>query len=240
MHVRDLRAFQWLELAQSHLDQCEVFATEFDFNEIEPAALATALRLPEGKTLDVLLGPSVWKNLERYAQKKLGLPADVFRFQHPMSVTTTLTAAFMVEEAPQSLDETLWEYARARGKTTAGVETFAEQIQTLHAISLEQHLKSLTWLLKNYNRQKQRLKKMMRWYMTGDLKPLYQAAKKDAKGMRKILLYRRNKKMARRFEEISARQSLFCAVGAGHLPGEKGLLRLLRRKGYKVKPVIPD
>ena len=35
MHVRDLRAFEWLETAQNHLAQCEVFATEFDFNEID-------------------------------------------------------------------------------------------------------------------------------------------------------------------------------------------------------------
>ncbi len=239
MHVRDLRAFQWLELAQQHLAECDVFATEFDFNEIEPVALAAALRLPEGSSLDTLLRSAVWKNLDRYAQKKLGVSAEVFRFQHPMSVSTALTAAFLVEEAPQSLDETLWEHARTLGKTTAGVETFAGQLKTLESISLEQHLKSLTWLIKNYNRQKQRLKKMMGWYMTGDLKPLYRAAKKDAKGMRKTLIYRRNKQMARRFEEISAQQPLFCAVGAGHLPGEKGMLRLLKQKGYKVQPVLP-
>lgn len=237
MHVRDLRAFQWLELAQEHLAHCDVFATEFDFNEIEPVALAAALRLPEGTSLDTLLRPAVWKNLDRYAKKKLGVSAETFRFQHPMSVSTALTAAFLMEEAPQSLDETLWGHARALGKKTAGVETFAGQLQTLQSITLEQHLKSLTWLIKNYNRQKQRLKKMMAWYAAGDLKPLYRAAKKDAKGMRKTLIYRRNKQMARRFEEISAREPLFCAVGAGHMPGEKGMLRLLRKKGYGVKPI---
>lgn len=238
MHVRDLRAFKWFELAQTHLAECEVLATEFDFTEIEPEALAAALRLPEGSSLDTLLGSSAWKNLDRYAQKKLGVSAEVFRFQHPMSVSTALNAAFLSEEAPQSLDETLWQYARSLGKTTAGVETFADQLQTLQAIPLGQHLKSLTWLLKNYNRQKQRLKKMISWYAAGDLKPLYRAAKKDAKGMRKTLIYRRNKQMARRFEQITAGHTLFCAVGAGHLPGEKGMLRLLRQRGYKVKPIL--
>ncbi len=237
MHVRDLRAFKWLELAQKHLAECEVFATEFDFNEIEPAALQEALRLPEGQTLDTLLKPGVWKNLDRYTRKKLGMPAEAFRFQHPMSVSTALTAAFLMEEAPQSLDETLWSHARLLEKTTAGVESFAEQLQTLRSITLEQHLKSLTWLLKNHNRQKQRLKKMMAWYVAGDLQPLYKAAKKDAKGMRKVLIYRRNKLMTQRFEEITSTTSLFCAVGAGHLSGGKGMLRLLRKKGYKVKPV---
>ncbi|MBK8425054.1 MAG: TraB/GumN family protein [Lewinellaceae bacterium] len=238
MHVRDLRAFTWLEPAQAHLAQCDVFATEFDFNEIEPAVLQEALRLPEGQTLDTLLKPGVWKNLDRYARKKLGLTAETFRHQHPMSVSTALTAAFLMDEAPQSLDETLWNHARLLGKQTAGVETFADQLLTLRTITLEQHLKSLTWLLKNFNRQKKRLKKMMAWYVAGDMQPLYKAAKKDAKGMRKVLIYRRNKRMTQRFEEMAATQALFCAVGAGHLPGGKGMLSLLRKKGFVVKPVL--
>jgi uncharacterized protein YbaP (TraB family) len=179
MHVRDLRAFHWLELAQTHLAQCAVFATEFDFDEIEPEALQAALRLPEGQTLDILLTRGAWKNLDRYTRKKLGTPAEAFRFQHPMSVSTALTAAFLMEEAPQSLDETLWSHAKKLGITTAGVESFAEQLQTLGSIPLQQHVKSLTWLLKNHNRQKRRLKKMMAWYVAGDLQPLYKAAKKD-------------------------------------------------------------
>ncbi|MGB0863917.1 MAG: TraB/GumN family protein [Saprospiraceae bacterium] len=32
-------------------------------------------------------------------------------------------------------------------------------------------------------------------------------------------------------------QTLFCAIGAGHLSGKKGVLKLLKDKGYKVKPV---
>jgi len=30
---------------------------------------------------------------------------------------------------------------------------------------------------------------------------------------------------------------LLIAVGAGHLPGEKGVINLLRKAGYNVKPV---
>ncbi len=79
---------------------------------------------------------------------------------------------------------------------------------------------------------------MMRRYADGEIQALYQSAKKDAKGMRKILLYRRNKLMAKRFGEIARTQSLFCAVGAGHLAGGKGMLRLLKKAGFKVKPIL--
>lgn len=235
MHVRDLRAFKWLERAQARLQTCNVFATEFDFSETDQSAIAAIMQLPEEESLDKLLKPGAWKNLQFYSKKKLGIPAEQMRLLHPMTVSLALTNALMAEGAEYSLDETLWEYAQSIGKKTTGVETFGEQLQTLRDIPFEQHLTSLTWLLKNYKRQKRRLKKMLRWYGDGDLKQLYKAAKKDAKGMRRSLLYERNKIMANRFTEIASKESLFCAVGAGHLAGQKGLLRLLKKQGFKVR-----
>jgi len=201
------------------------------------AALALARQLPDGKTLDQFLKPGVWKNLDFYCRKKLGISADAMRNQHPMTVTTALTSAFLADESAHSLDETLWHYARSLGKETTGVETFSDQLDTLHRIPFEQQLKGLAWLLKNYKRQKRRLKKMMEWYAEGNISQLYKAAKKDAKGMRRALLYDRNILMVRRLKEIAREQPLFCAVGAGHLAGQKGMLRLLKKAGFKVKPV---
>lgn len=240
MHVRDLRAFEWLDPALACLEQCTVFATEFDFSDTDSAAVATVLQLPPDTALDELLKPGAWKRLEFYCRKKLKVPAGNMRFLHPMTVSMALTNDLVTSEAALSLDETLWEKARALGKRTAGVETFEEQLETLKQIPFDLHLKNLTWLLKNYTRQKRRLKKMFCWYRAGNIRELYRAAKKDAKGMRKLLLYERNAIMARRFTEIARQESLFCAVGAGHLYGQKGLLRLLKKAGFTVKPVIPD
>jgi uncharacterized protein len=237
MHVRDLRAFGWLELAKSKLAVCDCFATEFDFSETDPVALSAALALPEGKSLKDYLSRGAWKRLEFYTQKKLGTTAESLQYQHPMSVSTMLSTAFMSEEMSHSLDETLWNQAHMLGKTTTGVETFADQIETLQRIPFELHIKGLTWLLKNHKQQKERLKKMMQRYANGEIQALYKAAKKDAKGMRKILLYRRNYLMAKRFAEITLDQTLFCAVGAGHLAGGKGMLRLLKKAGFHVEPI---
>lgn len=239
MHVRDARAFGWLDIALHHLAGCAVFATEFDFSDTDGAAIAEVLRLPEGATLDRLLPRGAWKNLDRYARKKLGITALNLQHQHPMLVSTALTGAFMAEEATHSLDETLWYAARTAGKQCTGVETFDEQLDTLRKIPLEQHLHSLTWLLKNFGRQRRRIQKMMQRYASGGLQRLYQSAKKDAKGLRRVLLYDRNALMARRFEEIARSQPLFCAVGAGHLAGQKGMLRLLKKAGFKVRAIMP-
>jgi hypothetical protein len=240
MHVRDLRAFGWLDLAKAHLVGCDVFATEFDFSEMDGAVFSNALEFPVGQDLQQWLVPQAWKNLDRYAKKKMGASAEAFRHQHPMMVTTALSMAALSEESAHSLDETLWHYARALGKEITGVETFADQIETLHRIPFESHVKGLSWLLKNQNRHKNRLHKMMRRYAAGDIRALYKSAKKDAKGMRKVLLFQRNALMAKRFDDIARRQTLFCAVGAGHLAGGKGMLRILKKSGFSVRPIMGE
>ncbi|MES1249979.1 MAG: TraB/GumN family protein, partial [Chitinophaga rupis] len=52
------------------------------------------------------------------------------------------------------------------------------------------------------------------------------------------LLLHRNVKMARRMDSLSALRSMFFAVGCAHLPGDSGVIDLLRRKGFSVEPVF--
>lgn len=237
MHVRDARAFRWLELAQQHLLECDLFATEFDFLESDPEALASVLTLPDGADLQRLVGSNAWKKLDRIARKNGLGTADAFRHEHPMGVATALSMLHMATEAPHSVDETLWHFARSNGIPTTGVELFSEQMETIKRIPLETHVKSLVWLIKHEARHKLRMRKMLRRYTEGDIQTLYKAAKKDAKGMRKALLFDRNKIMADRFTALAQHQSFFCAVGAGHLAGGKGMLRLLKKQGFKVAPI---
>ncbi|MGY6649990.1 TraB/GumN family protein [Wenyingzhuangia sp. IMCC45574] len=52
------------------------------------------------------------------------------------------------------------------------------------------------------------------------------------------MLYKRNEEMADNIDKIAKKGSLFSAIGAAHLAGEKGVLQLLRDKGYKVTALI--
>ena len=50
-------------------------------------------------------------------------------------------------------------------------------------------------------------------------------------------LYQRNRRMARRIQDRLGDGRLFIAVGALHLPGEKGILHLLESRGYRISRV---
>jgi uncharacterized protein YbaP (TraB family) len=53
----------------------------------------------------------------------------------------------------------------------------------------------------------------------------------------KALVTDRNERMSDRIAKFIKQQPTFIAIGALHLPGEKGVIGLLRKKGFKVEPV---
>lgn len=55
---------------------------------------------------------------------------------------------------------------------------------------------------------------------------------------RKNMLYIRNGNMAESLDSVMQTAKVFAGIGAAHLPGDKGVIELLRKKGYTVKPLV--
>ncbi|HXB06385.1 MAG TPA: TraB/GumN family protein, partial [Puia sp.] len=80
-------------------------------------------------------------------------------------------------------------------------------------------------------------------YRQGDLDLLDSLEKlmEPSESYMEKFLYRRNEIQAASIDSIVRQHSLFVGVGAAHLPGRRGVIELLRRKGYTLRPVImPD
>lgn len=236
MHVRDPRAFGRLPLAQRHLDACEVFAAEYDLDDDAHLDMQELNRLPDELPLSAWIKPSLWKRIVRTA-RPLGIGEHALQWQHPLALQTLFLETMMQETAPYSVDDTLWRYAREQGKTCTGIETLGEQITVLRQMPFEYFLKSLTDLMSNVSRYRRQLNKMIDWYASEQIDKLYQAARRSARDMRGPVLFNRNRNMAERIAEIARTQPLFCAVGAGHLAGKEGVLRLLKHAGFHVAPI---
>ena len=131
----------------------------------------------------------------------------------------------------------LHQLAQQLEKECTGIETFAEQLVVLNKIPMAYQVKSLLKIGKNINQFRKGLKQMFTVYETRDVQKIHKIAKKGAGSMRKLMLYRRNQIMADRIFEKIYKKSIFCAIGAGHLGGKQGVLRLLKLKGFTVKPV---
>ncbi|CAM4160068.1 TraB/GumN family protein [Zobellia roscoffensis] len=54
----------------------------------------------------------------------------------------------------------------------------------------------------------------------------------------KNMLYIRNANMVHRMDSVMRKGKIFAGIGAAHLPGNQGVISLLRKKGYTVKPLL--
>ena len=237
MHVRDARAFQFEHLFYEKIRNCEVFATEFNLDDMQSQTDFT-LSLRDGLQLSDLIKPKTYDKISRIVEQKIGVPLAHFNAMKPIIVTNMLTESVLSSDRLMSLDETLWRFAAENGRILRGIETFEEQVTILNKMSLEEQVKGLKDLASNFSKFRRQLMGMARLYEQADIQKLYKAAKKTVKGSRHLLLYDRNEIMANRIADMAKEMTLCAAIGAGHLAGQKGVLRLLKNLGFQVKPVF--
>ena len=237
MHVKDQRAFGAIEEVFQRIDACKTFATEFNLEEAAHQTQADSMDLPEGESLEKLLGNKKFKKVGKAFQKATGLDISHFNHCQPILISNLMSESILSTDMPFSLDETLWKYARSRERVVLGIETFQEQLDILRKIPFDYQVKSLVDIARNFKSYRKQLLKMTAMYESADLHQLHQSARKSVKGMRRLMLYDRNIIMAERIARMAAEQSLFAAIGAGHLGGKKGVLSLLKKAGISVSPV---
>jgi len=93
----------------------------------------------------------------------------------------------------------------------------------------------------NMVKDKAELQKMLVIYEEEDIEGMLdimdESENKKSADFNDILLNDRNANWIPVIEKVSSEQPTFYGVGAGHLAGEKGVIKLLRKKGYTVEAV---
>lgn len=128
--------------------------------------------------------------------------------------------------------------ARSRDMSVSGLESIDEQLDVLMSGTDEYERVSLEEFPDlDINES---LKYLTRIYITQDLNQLFDLMTVPEMGVHDLdaYLFDRNEKWMKKIPALMKSGSKFIAVGAGHLPGEKGLIQLLKNKGYTIKPVF--
>jgi len=237
MHVRDNAAFQHLDFVSAKIRECEAFATEYHLDEGQIHISSDFVYLPDGKSLTDYIPLKKYKKLQKSILKSFQIDLDLFKRLQPLFINNLIGERLLSKDKEYALDSYLWDFAKSENKTLLGIETWQEQLVTLEKLTLEYQIKGLMDIGKSTQKYRRALNKSVQDYVKGDFQKLYQAAKKGSGDKRKILLYNRNIIMADRIADFTQEHTIFAAIGAGHLGGGKGVLRLLKQKGLVVKPV---
>ena len=236
MHVRDGRAFYGIDAIKNCIRQTSYVATEIDLSS-QRADQRVLFSMPAKQGLSTLFTARQWQKIDRVCKLHMNVPLSFFETSYPMVVMNLMLASFLQSEMPVSLDQYITDLAQKHNIAIGGIETFEEQMSVFKMISIRLQSKGLLDFCRRYKTYKTQLKKMLKHYMTGDIYTLQKMAKKGIGKNRKVLLYNRNYIMADRIAALTHNQPSFIAIGAGHLAGAKGVLRLLKQKGFQLEAV---
>lgn len=244
IHLRDKRVFEQVHDKKDSLwycfKHCDIIAGElkFDKKEIKEAAMDKVM-MPEGVSLASLMSPGDYEKVKAYAKETLGWKAILVDRIKPLFTISLFTEAMEKADYKYPLDVYLQEQGEKKKKEIAGIETIDEQMQALSAMSLTDQAKDLVDFVNDPTDSRAEFEKMIGLYRERKLLDLYEVITISgmSDSVEAALLTDRNKLMAYRIETMMLRKPVFAAIGAAHLPGDKGVLELLRKKGYKIRAV---
>jgi len=195
------------------------------------------------------LTPAEYDTVKTYFKKQSTmLPFTVVETYKPMLAASLLMQGSLDCANEVAMEQLIMKEAKRQGKGIKGLETMAFQISIFDSIPYGIQAKQLYDMVEQMGTDTAKsddaeFQEMSEAYRSQNLDTLEAITKREDMGIANftdLLLYKRNANWTEKLQGLMKDQSLVIAVGAGHLPGEKGVISLLRKAGYKVEPIKND
>jgi uncharacterized protein YbaP (TraB family) len=220
----------------------DAFAMELIPDHAALSRMSAAMFITAGPDLEAMLGEDYFKKVATLVDKH-GIAARVLRKLKPWVVFTALTMP--KPDDGVFLDAVLYGAALVEGKNVHGLETADEQVSILEKIRLVDQVAILKDVVDHYSMLSRIRKEMVKRYAQGDLDGVAALQEESLvsddqhliRTFRQHLVDDRNLRIVNRILPRIEEQNAFIAIDAVLLPGDQGILQLLRQRGYHISPV---
>ena len=255
MHMTDPRVIDLTPEARTAFDGAGTVVIEStDILDEKKAAMAMLsqpgmIMFTDQTTLTSLLGKDEAEKLNKGLTAR-GIPLVTVNKMRPWMISAMIVLPACEQQRKKAgapfLDIKLARDAEAAGKRIDGLETIAEQLNAMNSVPIDLQMKSLVETVALGAKMDDVMETMIALYAEGRpglIMPFLKSLSADGMSsmddqsygeFEEIMVSARNKVMSERAEKILPEGNAFIAVGALHLPGEKGLVELFRSAGYTV------
>lgn len=230
---------------------CDVIYGEMEESDMNsPQAqqkMVMAAMAPADSMLNMIYTPEQFDSIDTVIKKYTAGQASLQQMSmlKPAMIGIQLTLLQTMKAFPdfnpqQQLDITVQQKGKELGKPLNGFETTDFQVGILFGKPISRQAKDLLKMVANDDKMYEYSHKLADAYMSQNLDLLLEIMSDPETGSDEDdmnrLVYSRNAAWRDTLVKLMPDKSVFVCVGAGHLPGDKGLLNLLRQEGYNVKP----
>lgn len=245
--------------ARAAFDAVEQVYGEVDMMEtLKPENLMKmqkAMMLPEGTTLSTLLDKDQMGRLNAVLREVMGVDmsneavAAQLDKLSPSTLESQISLLVYMKNQKGAVDITsmidtyFQQEAMKKGKGIGGLETADFQMEVLYGASLENQVKALMCFVDNFHDGVEMADFITAAYFAQDLEMLEELNLEEQEGEcsnpadTEKLIYGRNADWVKKMPEIMKAKPTLFVVGAFHLCGERGVLKMLEAQGYTVEGV---
>lgn len=236
IHLQNESLFNFPDSLYHYLESAEAFAMEIHPDSIAGKALDYYFKGKKRKTIGEMVDAQTLAQLKKKYQSKYKEPLE----------NLTLTEAMMQQQSQSYqqaagskkmstfMDMYLMTIAQSMGKEILGLERTEDQLKLLDDLLLNQ---DPAYVLGDFSSDKT-TQQLIKAYLNTDMNAVRKFVTAMPAAVEEPFLSGRNKLMLQKMIPAMQQYSLFTAVGLAHLPGDQGLIQLLRKAGYKVDPVF--
>ena len=246
IHLSDTRVTTLPGPVADAIDATRSLSIEVLLNAASKLRTMGRMIIIEGPKLDEILGDALFARVVD-AAAPYGLNRNVVKHMKPWAMWLLLSLPPEEMKAGQgmALDEALQVEAMRRGKPVYGLETIDEQLDSVAGFTVHEQIALLASAVDDRHKVEAMLEQMTRLYLARDVAAIYDLMTAQSwniepavvDSVMERLIDSRNLRMTERMIARLDEGAAFVAVGAMHLPGERGMLRLLEQRGYTVSRV---
>ena len=224
------------------LDETKQLFLELDMDDKSmQMQMLKHIKMNDGTKLSTLLTAEEFKIVDDFLKKNMNMSAKTFDTFKPFMVSTMLLPKLLDCDF-QSVESELMKVTKEQGEEVFGLEKMEDQMKVFDAIPYKTQAEELLKTAKgDLSNEKEEFKKMLVIYeekdIEGMLRMMDDSDNKITSENQDVLLNNRNKNWIPIMIKTMKNKATFFGVGAGHLAGEEGVIKLLRKQGFKVEAV---
>jgi uncharacterized protein YbaP (TraB family) len=224
------------------LDETTQLVLEIDLDDPElQNKMMRGMHMKDGKTIKDYVSEEDYKAIDALFTNQAGMSLSMLQTMKPFFLSTMLYPK-MIDCPMQSFELELMKITKEQNEETYGLETIEDQLQVFETIPYKDQIADLIRMAKdNLEYDKALFAKMLDVYNKEDITEMLNLMDDEnnqtISKYQDILLVDRNKNWIAKIEEYSKSQPTFFGVGAAHLAGKDGVIKLLRKAGYTVEAI---
>lgn len=247
IHLIPAEDFFMPDAVKVKMNECKKLTTEVDLSKQMEILVASMSHAPmkNGVKLADLLNEEHYSKVKSYFENEVKeikmIGFGMFETWKPMLLTSLLYEK-MINGPTKSYEMELLAIGQRQKMKFSGLETLEYQMSVFDAIPYKEQAESLYEMIISIENGEEdnEFTKIVEAYKTQDVDKMYEFSveEEDMENFEDALLTTRNKNWIPIIIEQAQEEPTFFAVGAAHLGGPNGVIRLLKNQGLQLKPIL--